>query len=306
MERSAFNDNYPIAQFGLTIIVAFCVAIILTMISMAIALPIFGLTMKDMSSPEILNLPQNINAMKYLQIFQSIGLFVVPAFLLGKFFSGNSIHYLKLDNFPQVNRWLLACLLMLTAIPAIDFLAELNSRIRLPEFMSGLQSYIESTSKAYQQASDAFMKVTSLKGLAVNLLIIAVIPAFGEELLFRGILQRIFINWTRNIHWGIIISAFLFSAFHMEFYAFFPRWLLGIMFGYMLVWTGSIWTPIFAHFLNNSIAVILYYLVHVKVLNETATEFGTKPEFYLHTIILTIISGFCVYLLYRKRVNVNS
>jgi membrane protease YdiL (CAAX protease family) len=306
MERSAFNDNYPIAQFGLTIIVAFCVAIILTMISMAMALPIFGLTMKDMATPEILNLPQNINAMKYLQIFQSIGLFVLPAFLLGKFFSGNSIHYLKLDNFPKVNRWLLACLLMLTAIPAIDFLAELNSRIRLPEFLSGLQNYIESTSKLYQDASEAFMKVTSLKGLAVNLLIIAVIPAFGEELLFRGILQRIFINWTRNIHWGIIISAFLFSAFHMEFYAFFPRWLLGIMFGYMLVWTGSIWTPIFAHFLNNAIAVILYYLVHVKVLNESATEFGTKPEFYLYTIILTIISGICVYLLYRKRVNVNS
>jgi membrane protease YdiL (CAAX protease family) len=306
MERSAFNDNYPLAQFGLTIIVAFCVGIILTIIAMAIAMPIFGMSMQDMASPEILTQPQNINLLKYLQMVQSIGLFVVPPFLLGKFFSGDSIRYLKLDISANLNIWILAFILMFTAIPAIDFLAELNSKIRLPEFLSGLQSYIDSSSKAYQETSDAFMKVTGIKGLSINLLIVAVIPAIGEELLFRGILQRIFINWTRNVHWGIIIAAFIFSAFHLEFYGFFPRWLLGIMLGYMLVWTGSIWVPIFAHFVNNATAVILYYLVHVKVLNEKVTEFGANPEFYLYTLVLTIISVGCVYLLYQKRVNANN
>jgi membrane protease YdiL (CAAX protease family) len=300
MERSAFNDNYPLAQFGITIIVAFCVAIILTLLSMVIASPIFGMSIKDLASPDILNQPQNVNAFKFLQLFQSIALFVVPSFILGKIFSDNSIRYLKLDIAPDKTRWALALIIILTAIPVINWIAELNALIKLPAFLSGIQQYIDSTSKAYQTAMDAFMNVSNLKGLAINLFIVALVPAIGEELLFRGILQRIFINWTRNIHWGIIIASFIFSAFHLEFYGFFSRWLLGIMFGYMLVWTRSLWIPIFAHFINNALAVIIYYLIHVKVLNEKAAEIGANNESMYYTIICTIVSAYCMVVLYQK------
>jgi membrane protease YdiL (CAAX protease family) len=300
MERSAFNDNYPLAQFGLTIIVAFCVAIILTIASMLIASPIFGMSIKDLASPEILYQPQNINAFKFLQLFQSIALFVVPSFILGKIFAGNSIEYLKLDKAPDKTRWALASIIILTAIPVINWIAELNSMIKLPDFMSGIQQYIDTTSKAYQTAMDAFMNISNLKGLAINLLVVALVPAIGEELLFRGILQRIFINWTRNIHWGIVIAAFIFSAFHFEFYGFFSRWLLGIMFGYMLVWTGSLWVPILAHFINNALAVIIYYLIHVKVLSEKMADVGANRESMYYTIICGIVSAHCMYVLYQK------
>jgi membrane protease YdiL (CAAX protease family) len=232
---------------------------------------------------------------------QSIALFVVPSFILGKIFSGNSTHHLKLDVAPDTTPLGLVLVIMLTAIPAIDLLAALNSAIRLPDFMSGIQHYIDDTSKTYQQATDAFMNVFNLKGLAINLFIIAIVPAIGEELLFRGILQRILINWTRNVHWGIIIAAFVFSAFHFEFYGFFPRWLLGIMFGYMLVWTGSLWIPVFAHFINNALAVIIYYLIHVKVLDEKMADLGGSRQYLPYTMICSILSVFFVYLLYQRR-----
>ena len=300
MERSAFNDNYPLAQFGLTIIVAFCVAIILTMLSMLIASPIFGLSIQDLASPDILNQPQNVNAFKFLQLFQSIAFFVVPSFILGKIFSDSSIRYLKLDIAPDKTRWALALIIIVTAIPVINWIAELNALIKLPAFMSGIQQYIDNSSKAYQTAMDAFMNVSNLKGLAINLFIVALVPAIGEELLFRGILQRIFINWTRNIHWGIIIAAFIFSAFHLEFYGFFSRWLLGIMFGYLLVWTRSLWIPIFAHFINNALAVVIYYLIHIKVLSEKAADIGANHESMYYTIICTIVSAYCMYVLYQR------
>jgi membrane protease YdiL (CAAX protease family) len=239
--------------------------------------------------------------LKYFQIVQSIGLFVIPPFIFGKFFSGNSAHYLRLDVSPNSFRLLWLLVIMITAIPVINLLASLNSMIRFPEFMSGVQNYIDEASKSYQTTTEAFMKVSTFWGLGMNLLIVAVIPAIGEELFFRGILQRIFVNWTRNIHWGILIPAFIFSAFHLEFYGFFPRWLLGIMFGYFLVWSGSIWVPIFAHFVNNSLAVIAYYLVNKGILNDKTIDIGSNSDILPYTIICGIVSGFGIYWLYRKR-----
>ena len=140
--------------------------------------------------------------------------------------------------------------------------------------MSAIQQYIDQTSKTYETITESFMKGNSFMGLLENLLVIALIPALAEEFLFRGVFQRIFINWTRNPHWGIIITSFIFSVIHLEFYGFFPRWLLGILFGYMLLWSGSIWLPIIAHFLNNGIAVITYFLINNGRVNTKMADIG--------------------------------
>jgi len=107
---------------------------------------------------------------------------------------------------------------------------------------------------------EKFMKVEGVSGLMFNIFMIAVLPALGEELMFRGVIQRIFSNLTRNHHWGIWISAFLFSAMHMQFYGFLPRIVLGAMFGYLLVWTETMWVPILALFVNNDMGVVGYFL----------------------------------------------
>ena len=290
-----------LSQLGLTIITALSVLVIISLISILIAIPIFGINITTLTSPGLLTEPKNIGLLKYLQLFQSIGLFIIPPFILGKFFSGNSVHYLKLDTPLKSYRFALVIVIMITSIPVINFLAALNSMIRFPEFMSDVQNYIDSASKSYQTTTEAFMKVSTFKGLMANLFIIAVIPALGEEFLFRGVLQRIFTNWTRNIHWGILIPAFFFSACHLEFYGFFARWLLGIMFGYLLVWSGSIWIPVFAHFINNSFAVIAYYLINKGILSEKIADVGSTSEILPYTIICIVISGFGLYLMYLKR-----
>ncbi|HEY4789276.1 MAG TPA: CPBP family intramembrane glutamic endopeptidase, partial [Bacteroidales bacterium] len=173
--------------------------------------------------------------------------------------------------------------------------------IRLPQSMSDIQNYIDQTSKTYQTITESFMKVNTLQGLASNLLIVAIIPALGEEFLFRGVLQCIFSNWTRNVHWGILISSFVFSAIHMEFYGFFPRWILGIMFGYFLIWSGSLWLPILAHFLNNAIAVITYYLISNGLIKENMADIGSTTDFLPFTIICCLFTGAGIYLLYKKK-----
>src|SRR5690606_9694418 len=100
----------------------------------------------------------------------------------------------------------------------------------------------------------------SYSALAINLLMIAIIPAIGEELLFRGGIQNIFYKWFKNPHIAIWAAAILFSAIHVQFYGFIPRMLLWALFGYLLVWGKSIWYPIIGHFINNGSAVVTAFI----------------------------------------------
>jgi hypothetical protein len=132
---------------------------------------------------------------------------------------------------------------------------------------------------------------------------IGIIPAVGEELLFRGIIQRVLIQWTRNKHLGVWIAAILFSALHFQFYGFVPRALLGVMFGYMLIISGNLWLPVIAHFINNTVAVIAYYMYDIGTIEVDPDTLGTNSAYGIAGIIslLAVITLFI--LLKRNEVN---
>ena len=110
---------------------------------------------------------------------------------------------------------------------------------------------------------------------------------------FRGVFQRLFSELFKNIHWGIIVSAALFSAMHMQFYGFIPRMLLGVIFGYLLIWSGSLWIPIAAHFVNNAFGVIYYYLYYNGTVGNGLQTEGTGSNDQL----LVIVSIVCLVIL---------
>ena len=191
---------------------------------------------------------------------------------------------------------------MFFAAPFINFIGELNANMVLPEWMSGVEKWMRNAEDNAEVLTKAFLKVDSINGLLFNLFMIAFLPAIGEELLFRGVIQRIFTNWTRSYHWGIWISAILFSALHMQFFGFIPRMLLGAMFGYLLVWSGSMWLSIFAHFLNNGIAVIAMYMIDKNMLTGDVEVVGsTQESYYMAAISLGLI---VVFMFMIKRQNI--
>ena len=148
--------------------------------------------------------------------------------------------------------------------------------------------------------TEQFLSVTTISGLIINILLMALLPAVSEELTFRGVLQRLFqakgerreTRDERVPHTAIWCSAILFSAIHMQFYGFLPRMLMGALFGYMLVWTGSLWVPILMHFTNNSMAVILYFVaLRADWDMDKVDAIGTNDTLWLGVVslILTII-----------------
>jgi len=195
----------------------------------------------------------------------------------------------------------LAIFITIFALPFINFTGELNSRMELPQWLSGVESWMKNAEENVALLTEAFLKVDTTWELIFNLFMIAFLPAIGEELLFRGVIQKIFTGWTKNHHWGIWITAILFSALHIQFYGFIPRMLLGVLFGYLLIWSGSIWLPVIAHFVNNGFAVLAIHFINKNLLDPKVENIGSTPDSYYTALISFVMV--CVLLLIMKQSN---
>lgn len=300
---AALREMKPFSQlfFALFIIVA-CFLLFFAL-SFVIAIPIFGANAAfEAFNIRDLGNPQTIVVLKYFQIVQSLGVFILPPFVIGYLYQGNAPKYLHLNKAISLQSVVLIIALMFCATPFINWTGEINNRMSLPDYMSGIEQWMKNSEATAEEITNAFLNVKGLGGMLFNLFMIALLPAIGEELLFRGVIQKICTNLTQNHHAAIWISAILFSALHMQFYGFIPRMLLGAIFGYLLVWSGSIWVPIIGHFINNAFAVIMMYFINEGRLSEAYENIGSTSESYYIAIISLGTIILLLYLIKRQNI----
>lgn len=240
------------------------------------------------------NYINNIVVMKWLQLVQTVFTFVLPAFLLA-YLMGQGVTYLKFTSVRSPLIWLSVILLMPLALPAVNWLKSLNDMVVLPHFMSGVELWMQQMEHQSEVLTDKFLSVSSYSGLALNLLVMAAIPALGEELFFRGILQTV-LGEKFNRHLAVWITAFIFSAIHLQFFGFIPRLFMGAILGYMFYYTKNLWVPILYHFVNNAAVVImnLYWgdSQMIKNMEEGPLEW--------YSYIILIVSLLFTYLLFSS------
>lgn len=248
-------------------------------IGVGISIPFFGRSLVDgMTALSDYSDPTTVVALKYFQIVNQIGFFILPALIFVILTDNNPPAYLWLNG--KVRRFSLVfgMILLVVSMPFIGWILELNNRIHLPPALDHIETWMRNSEESAEKLTNAFLSTSSWSGFLVNLLMVAVLAAVGEELIFRGILVRLFREWTRNVHLAVIIPAALFSALHLQFYGFFGRLLLGVMLGYLFVWSGSLWVPIIVHFLNNATAVVISFLNNRGVLSTDLETFGASQE----------------------------
>jgi membrane protease YdiL (CAAX protease family) len=236
----------------------------------------------------------NINTLKLLQLLQTIFLFLLPSLMLAYLCSQTPWNWLQLDKKVDLKVLLWAIGIMLVALPAINLMSHINQQMVLPSWLSGLEEWMKNKEAEAEWLTKQFMSTTTVSGLLVNLFLMAVLPAVSEEITFRGVLQRLLNtkHSTLNTHLSIWFTAIIFSAIHMQFYGFIPRMLLGALFGYMLVWTGSLWVPMLIHFVNNGMAVLLYYIANRAAWDmDKVDAIGTGNTLWLGivSVVLTIV-----------------
>jgi uncharacterized protein len=244
-----------------------------------------------------------VNVLRYIQIISQVGLFVVPPVLFAWLDRGNIITYFSLHKNPGYLVFVLSSMMVFVALPFIHWSAEINEAVRFPEWLSGLEKWMHNSEENARLITEAFLDAPTLKTLMLNMIMIAVLPAIGEELLFRGVVQRLLNEWTKNVHVAIILTAILFSALHLQFYGFLPRTILGVIFGYMFVITKTIWVPVLMHFLNNAAAVIAAYLFRNDLLKTDYQDVGqvSNPLWIAGSLVMLLMLISAVFRMMKTR-----
>lgn len=242
--------------------------------------------------------PSYLPVAKFTQIISHLGTFTISALLFALVVSKNSFSYLGLNKNAKYQTVVITILLTFVVSPWVGYIYDLNQTLQLPDFLAGVQRWMKNSEDLAMKLTDAFLSKPSAAGFSVNMLMIALIPAIGEELLFRGVLQRLFKEWFGNVHVAVFVTALLFSAMHLQFYGFFPRFALGLLFGYIYVWTGNLWLPIIAHLINNGMAVLVSYLYELQLSSVTAEEFGKTESMVWVWLSVVGTIGLC-YLMYK-------
>ena len=239
---------------------------------------------------------EKIAFMKFFQAIQSLGMFVFSA-LLAVFLYSKSIRN-ELDLKPtKIVAVIIAIILSFTITPLLGLSMHLNSFLELPDFMTGIQEWMQSKEDSIAEMTKLLLDVEGFGGLIANLLVIAVIPAIGEEFIFRGIIQKQFGKIFKNHHIAIFVAAFIFSAIHLQFFGFLPRFILGIVLGYLYVWSKSLWLPILFHFFNNGKAVVTAYCTDID--KAMSNEFSLDSNFLASFIFFTAITVLLMIVLYK-------
>lgn len=246
--------------------------------------------------------PEDTMMLYLLLGISSIATFLLPALFL------QIIEKRQVDYFPKesahLGKYLVLSLLFLLACnPAMELVSRWNMEMTLPESFQGMEAWMRGKEDEMAELTEKLVMVESLEYLLLNLFVMAVIPAIVEEFYFRGALQKIFIRLFKNVHVAIWVTAIIFSAIHVQFYGFFPRMLLGLIFGYAFLWSRNIWVPVFAHFLNNaSVTLIAYFYAREgKTYYDLQNSNPYSLPLYIVSIILSIGIAYYFYMISQNK-----
>ncbi|WP_295125960.1 CPBP family intramembrane glutamic endopeptidase [uncultured Chitinophaga sp.] len=192
-----------------------------------------------------------VNYLKLAQFLYTFIVFLVPGALF--IYLTEPLAGVGLEKGPSIYNLIFAVLIMASALPVIGYLMEWNETWPMSDSLRQLEKEAEEQTKI-------MLSMPNIPSLLVNLLMVAVMPAIAEELFFRGAMQRVFTRMVKNGWVAVIITSIIFSAIHMQFLGFVPRFALSVLLGGIYLLSGNLWLAIIAHFLNNALSVVLFYV----------------------------------------------
>lgn len=223
---------------------------------------------------------------KILQVISHLGIFIVPTLVFSYLVSPDTKTYLSLQK-PTPFIWFTLPIIFIALVLLNSLMYQLNRSIDFSFISSEFQYQLEYSQALSDKKIHAFVGATPLS-FFVNLFVICLIPAIGEEIAFRGLLQKIGIEWTKSVYLGITFSAVLFAVIHWQPFNTIPIFILGWIYGYIVFITGSIWITMVLHFLNNAFGLVA---LHLSKSDDVAIE-NFNPYW---SIVIVVISAFVLY-----------
>jgi len=280
-EKSAYSQLLILACYALA------GTIIGSVLSLAALVSLYGTSILQNTAGLSGGDPAYLNGLRIAQSLTSIFLFLMPPVLLA---ITEKTRINKFYGFKATRPFVLLVvfLIMLCSVPLMEWMTLLNQKMVLPDALKSVENWMREKEEAAMNMTILLLRIRGFGEFMVNIFIIALLPAVAEELLFRGGIQRSFSRMFNNPHVSIWVSAFIFSAIHVQFFGFFPRLFLGAAFGYIYLWTGSLWYAMFAHFLNNAYAVCQAWYLQVHHIPLDQADNSSYFPWYASVISLIL------------------
>ena len=286
MNLQFLKNSKPFSQLFAVLLISMGIGILVSLTGILIsALFIDGNIFTRIELMEGMQHPGDLILMKYLQVLSQLGFFILPALVFGFFINKNIFKFFNLEKAPKLSVLLLGLFTIIAAIPFSDWLIYQNNLIKLPASMADIEQWMRIAEEKAAHMTNLFLKMDSWSDYLINILMIGLLAAVGEELLLRGVLQPLFIKITKNAHVGIWIAAFIFSFIHFQFYGFFARLFMGAILGYLFYYTNNLWIPIIVHFFNNSAAVTYVFITNIPLDSTNLSEMAIEENGGLYAII---------------------
>ena len=230
--------------------------------------------------------------------------FLLFFFLIPYFVIRNNPSYLmnykKVKLLPVIMVIFTTVFFIILNAPVIEW----NKSISFPSFMSSFESWALLKEKQLESLTLYLVSFENNFEYLIGIIAIAIIPGFCEEYFFRGVLQKNLKLLLKNAHIAILLSSLLFSAFHLQFYGFFPRFFLGVFFGYLFYWSGSLMYPVIAHALNNFLSLTVFYAASSGLFGENIdVSVNSSPEIPLALIAFSIIIFIFLVVILKEKLN---
>ena len=226
--------------------------------------------------------PSNDNFVIATSVAQNLMVFIMPVLLLAmmnlrvecKLLS----HTMWMTKGPSLKSILMVVLVWIVALPAMNYLVEWNQNLVLPSWLDEPLRNMENDAAA---TTSRLLNTQSFGMMMLMVVVVGILTGLGEEIFFRSGLLGTMLYGKVNKHLAVWAVAIVFSAFHLQFFGFVPRLLLGAWLGYLMVWTGEVWTPIIAHALNNSSIVVATYLANKHYISDNYLETAGASDHWM-------------------------
>jgi membrane protease YdiL (CAAX protease family) len=279
-------------------IITMVLAFICTIVGGLVLASYNHMSVADLSAlkPEDFARPEYASLAKGFLIVQFFGIFLFPSLLFAWLADSRPLAFCGIRK-PQIpNAIWMAAIIMICAYFMVEWLAVINQQIVQHLFGKTAQKWIQDAESERNNTLQNILNMKNLRDLLVSIILVGLLAAIGEEIFFRGILQRIFIQTFKSPWIGILITAAIFSAVHGQFLGFLPRMILGAVLGALYWYSGSLITAMVGHFVFN---VVQVFLVYFKLVDTSQSNQGGAFLFLVGIPSLIIVIFLLNYM--RKR-----
>ncbi len=248
-------------------------------------------------TPNMMESADPVTAIRITQTLTTIGTFLVPALLFAYCQDRRWFGYNAADRIPKQSMVNMVLVLSVTLLPVVGVLSAFNQNLMPQE--GAVAEFMRDLEEAANHILEVVTSQRSSWDLISNILVFAVLAGICEEFFFQGALQPLLMNWTRNPHVGILLTALIFSALHFQFYGFIPRFLLGLYLGYLFYWSRSLWLPILAHVLHNALSILVDFTLQGRGIDTDSMQFTDMRGSLPTAAACALISAMAIVYLWR-------